>query len=748
MKHSTTFKDIVRPSITGLTLIAIAIAAFFLWMPQHTDAAAPTANTQIGNQASATYTDAGGTQRTATSNVALTTIQQVGNLLLQADRTATAAPGGQVAFPHTLQNTGNGSDTYSLSVTNLTGDNFDLTGLAIYLDANQDGIPDNLTPITSTGPLAAGGSFNFVIVGSVPGSETAGLSAKISVTAISTFDVSKTATNTDTAQVSNQAVLTLTKAMSATSGSRGSTNTVTLTYINTGNNTATNAVITDPLPTGFLYVGGSGRWSVSGTTPLTDVSDTGVDPAGINYSTNVVAGVTNVQATVTSIAPGLTAYITFQVSVATNAPSGIIQNVATIRYDDPGTPVGPNNSNPVDFRVNGTAGVVLDDNPVSPPFDKVVTVSNAVQGATITFTNVVHNTGNSSDTFDITYSSGSPAFPSGTAIQLYQADGNTPMTDSNGNGTPDTGPVAAGATYYVVLKATLPPGAIGGPFNIIKTARSTLDSTISDTVTDRLVSVTASTVDLYQPTGGIGDGPEAAAIVTNTVNPGVSTTFTLIVSNSSAAADSYDLAYSTNFTFSAGTLPPGWTVQFRNGSTPILNTGSVPAGGTFTYTAVVTSTSTNAPGPQDLFFRVLSPTTSATDITRDRVVINQVRNIAVTPPHSGQVTPGGTVVYTQTVCNNGNIVETVALSTVDSTNGWASIIYLDANNNGTFDGTDPATNSVTVAIGACQTVFVKVSAPIGAPLGSTDVTTLIGNAGGGITSVVFPTLLYIWQFLS
>ncbi len=140
--------------------------------PAH--AAAPLAGSTIGNQASATYTDASSTPRTATSNVTLTVIQQVASLTLTSDQSKSVAPGGQAVFPHTLNNTGNGADTFSLSVANLAGDNFDLTNAAIYADANADGLPDNSTAITSTGLLAVGAKFQFVVVGTVPSSQTSG----------------------------------------------------------------------------------------------------------------------------------------------------------------------------------------------------------------------------------------------------------------------------------------------------------------------------------------------------------------------------------------------------------------------------------------------------------------------------------------------------------------------------------------------------------------------------------------------
>ena len=150
----------------GLTLAGLVTAP--------AQAAAPIAGTTIGNAASATYKDASGTDRTATSNTVTTVVQQVGSFTITADRTATVSPGGQVFFPHIITNTGNGNETYTLGAANATGDSFDLTGLTIYADADKNGIPDNTTAITSTGVLASGATFGIVVVGSAPGSVVSG----------------------------------------------------------------------------------------------------------------------------------------------------------------------------------------------------------------------------------------------------------------------------------------------------------------------------------------------------------------------------------------------------------------------------------------------------------------------------------------------------------------------------------------------------------------------------------------------
>jgi len=86
------------------------------------------------------------------------------------------------------------------------------------------------------------------------------------------------------------------------------------------------------------------------------------------------------------------------------------------------------------------------------------------------------NTGElGSDTYDITPSS------SWTA-SLYAADGATPLTDTDGDGTVDTGSVAQGSSSTVVVRVTTPSTASIGDHNTaIVTAHSSLDTSKSKT---------------------------------------------------------------------------------------------------------------------------------------------------------------------------------------------------------------------------------------------------------------------------
>ena len=69
-----------RPNATWAGAAVLSLG--FLFGSSSVLAAPPPANTVIGNQASATYSDSAGTTQLATSNLVQTTVQQVGSFTL------------------------------------------------------------------------------------------------------------------------------------------------------------------------------------------------------------------------------------------------------------------------------------------------------------------------------------------------------------------------------------------------------------------------------------------------------------------------------------------------------------------------------------------------------------------------------------------------------------------------------------------------------------------------------------------
>ena len=743
-----------RLKLTQLAASIAFVAGGAAFLPS-AHAAAPSAGTNISNIASASYTDSNGSNKTVTSNVVTTTVLQVASFTLIADQTQTANANGQVSLSHTLTNTGNGSDTFNVAVANNdtrdnTTDNYDFSGLNVYLDANKDGVPDSQTPVTSV-TLAAGESVNLIVQATTANNAAVDALGKLTVSAISGFDTSVTAKNVDTVKITNGAVISLLKSASvsnvdATSSSPAAREVeYTLAYQNTGNTTATNVTITDVLPSGLTYVTGSA--TVNGTA-VSDAADTD----GYNFTSGTATLV------IPTVAANSSGVLKFKVRVNQNTPAGIITNIAEVDPDGPGTE-GKTPSNPNDVTVLGVKKGTINDSATdafadgqstTTPTPDVITKSTT-QGTPVNFgvtagggePIVIHNTGNVTEAFNITVNKN--ALPAGSIVELFKADGVTPLTDTNGDGVVDTGPIASGATYQIISKVTLPSSyftptpAPVTPINAILTSAPVTNSSATDTIKLVIDQVVASTVDLHN--GDLTDSTGAIAgasgkdtgqfIDTKSTKPGQATNFPLTIDNKGATGDNYNLSTSP-------TLPTGWTVQYylADGAgnptgAPITNTGNIPSGGSVQLVAVVTPPANAPAGDQEVIFKVASPVTGLTDVMSDRVTVETNRILSLQNDRTGQVAPGGTVVYKHTLTNNGNIAEGATAGSLPFTltndqaaNGWVTTLYVDSNNDGVADagelvtGSDLAVKTGSIARGASVNLLIKVQAPTNATAGT------------------------------
>lgn len=72
-------------------------------------------------------------------------------------------------------------------------------------------------------------------------------------------------------------------------------------------------------------------------------------------------------------------------------------------------------------------------------------------GETVAFSHTVTNGGNSQETAEI-----SAVSQQGWAVTFWDASGTVPLGDTNGNGTPDTGPIPPGGSLTVTVKVAVP----------------------------------------------------------------------------------------------------------------------------------------------------------------------------------------------------------------------------------------------------------------------------------------------------
>ncbi|MGI9643876.1 MAG: hypothetical protein ACR2O6_01040, partial [Ilumatobacteraceae bacterium] len=269
--------------------LAVGIGLVFFGLASGAWAQATPAGTVVTNQAQATYTDpASGTPAGTSSGSVSVIVAAVEGVTVVANQAANLAPGSSASFTHTVTNTGNVATSFSVGLLNQAGDDFDLAGLQLVVDANANGVADPAETVIGNGgllPLAIGQAVLVLLQGTVPGTVMAGDSGLIQL------DVAGTQPGVvsgvvDTIQIAAVPSLQVTKAASNASPSPGDPVIFTLSVTNQGAGTAgpipitvdaaavTRFVLRDLIPanTSFVDVVSAGA-----ATPLYHVAGAAAD---------------------------------------------------------------------------------------------------------------------------------------------------------------------------------------------------------------------------------------------------------------------------------------------------------------------------------------------------------------------------------------------------------------------------------------------------------------------------------------
>ena len=752
-------------------------------------AAAPAAGTNISNIATATYSD-GSTTRTVTSNEVKTTVTQVGSFRLVQDVTTSANQNSEVQFQHTLYNDGNGTDTFTIDLANLTGDSWDFSNTKVFLDADGDGKADSNTPLTlgSNGTVvtvAAGGKVNLIVVATTAGGVSNATAGQLELSATSTYTTGadKTKSNTDTAKITAGAVFAVEKKASVNEvkvTTVAQLVTYTLSYRNKGNDKG-DLVIDDTLNANLVFTQGTHTVKLNGTALAYIQSPTGSETTSY-YTYDSSAN--KLRFVIKNVERNTDGSITFEANVKQGTAPGTVPNTAM--YDSDGPTVGGNTpdvpTNNTEIKVLATnTGVINDSSTIKTKTgnDDIITAASVAQGSSVKFGSgtentgleviYVHNNGDTTDTFTVELDTVASNLPLGTTVTFLQANG-TPLTSTVGNAK-DTGPIAAGGSYKLIAVVNLPPEYSGIGVNLAAVVKitSTKDSSQTDPITLKITDVTKNSVDLSNGKGDkdgtdnqgaekAGEGQNTTYVVdTLKANPGQTVTFPIAVTNHGSSTDNYNLT--TN-------LPSDWKVEFFTadstgtctGTAPVTNTGDVKpyvdSGTTNTqyFCAKVTPPANASEGNKDITFSVTSVATKLTDSMKDQVTVNAVRNLTLVTGQESSVAPGGTVTYEHTLTNTGNVTEGGAVNTLyldiaqdDTTTGFTTTVYVDSNGNGVLDSGDTVltlakkndlgTALAGLAQGESVKLWVKVQAPSTATNGLVDVSTINIYAEGAISSI-------------
>ena len=493
-----------------LTMVLFAAVALMLAPTAH--AVGTLATTAITNQAYADYDDANGNSLPRVySNTVTTVVSQVA-AVSSTPETAThnGIAGTEVEYPASICNNGNGSDTITPAAVNDLG-----WTVTIYPDLNNNGVWDSGTegtPVADTGSLAADQCYPVIVVVSVPDGVLNGTLGLTTLTVTSTFDGTVVDTSVFTTDV-EAAVLTLIKTATPANPQPGDT----ITYAITGSNSGSPAYrinVIDAIPANTTYVATSIKTgpvggTYAGATSMTDADDVETFTTATAYYNS---GTTQLEFYWPQCPPSGVLY--FQVTVDSDVASGTgISNVATATYGL----VADNLLHPYTESTNSSTvtvatlpGVVLDPDQSSAgdPGDQMVYV----------FT--VQNTGNASDTFDLTYNSSA----GWTWVIWKDVDGNgIPGTDGDSIVT-DSGLLNALATESLLAVATIPAGTSNASVDTtVVTGTSRIDTGVSSlvTLTTTVEAPVLSVVKTVFPDPASGAQP-----------PGTVLTYTVTVTNS------------------------------------------------------------------------------------------------------------------------------------------------------------------------------------------------------------------------
>lgn len=653
--------------------------------------------------------------------------------------------------------------------------------VASWNDTNDDGIVD-LAEVVSLdlGPLVQDEVTGLIISYTVPGGAASGDSIYAGVDGASTHNgaVPAGASEDDVGNINkttviNDAVIQVTKSATPLTLDPGASVEYKIDGLNAGTQAAntvdfdvdggtdnyTGVLVYDVIPTysntPFTITGTPSGGPSGGTIVYANPTNPDSDPAQWDWSTSYTAGWKVVgYITDGALDVDASASLTFSVVIPLNHPAGYVHNYGWVHYADNQDPQGTHivKSNDAPIEVRAEAGVVIEDTDyLSPPppdnpaddgsgtSNDTQTYPTAAAGETKAFTNRVRNTGSAEDIFDIALAGGS-TIPADWTVTFYNSDGLTPLADTDGDGTPDTGPIAPDGYRDIVVKVFIPadqPTLTTGKTAIIQ-ATSSNDTQESDTTSDVIEQVTEAGVEIQNRDSGPDPSPTIAA--------GQCAQYPLDVINTGQAPDVFTLSWTG--------LAAGWEVVFYRDSNdngivddsekdPVTKTIALDPGQEDHFVASVCSPDDAIAGLDSLNFTATSTNnTAVSDTEADTITVSSACAITLVPDRSGIVRPGGVVWYEHILKNTGDQQSTIDL-VISTTTPWTHIIYYaqdyDNGSGYSYASGDPVVDTDSdgdpdvpnLASAAQVLLSLKVFAPSNVAEGKTDIATLTAVAECG-----------------
>jgi len=638
-----------------------------------------TNGTVINNSVSvsSSVTDPNSSNNTASAS---TVVGTTANGELTVTNAASPDPvqaGNNITYTQVVTNTGSATAT-GPSFSENTPTNTTFVSITPPAGWTCTGFP--AVPCSNSGGVAAGSSGTFTVVYKVNAGTANGTTIIDTATVNATNQAfgASSATATDIVGSATQADLALSTAYTPNSVFPGNNITYTQTITNNGPAASAGATFTEAIPTNTTFQSVSAPVGWTCTAPAVGAT-TG------NIVCNGPA----------SFAAGDTANIIVVVGVPSTVTAASITATSTVS-ETTSDPNAANNSTTVVTPVAVACDLAVTNNGTPSP---------VTAGGTITYTQVVTNSG-----------------PSSCSTATFTE--NTPANTTFQSITP---PAGWTCTPGFPPQCTNPSVAVGssGTFTVVYNVNAAATGTITDTVTvattsrDTNLNNNSSTVTI-----GVASGTQADLSVTNSGSPnpvsaGNNIIYTQSVTNNgpaTATAPQLSETLPANTTIVSLAGPAGWTCTTTSPYT-CTDGGNMAANTTANFTFVVKVNANVATGTTIPQTDSVTSTTGDPNNTNNSATVNvqvaDTADLSVTnTPSPVPVAAGANITYTQVVTNNGpstattvTLAETLPANTtfvsLGGPAGWTCTTTAPYScSNPSFASGAPATISFVVKVNA------------------------------------------------
>ncbi len=599
----------------------------------------------------------------------------------KTNNATTLVAGTQTTYTIVASNAGTSAVTGATVTDTLPATLTNATWTCIASAGSACGAANGTGNINTTVDLAVGGTATFSLTATVAPNATGNVSNSVSVTPPAGTTDPNGANNsaTDTDPVTQIADLSITKTNNATTVTAGTQTTYTITARNNGPSSISGATVTDPLPAKLS----NATWTCAASAGSACVVANGT--GDINTTVNLAANGTTTFTVTATVRPDATGSLANTASIA--APAGVTD---------------PSNGN----------NTATDTDTIAQSANLSITKTNSATtvtpGTQTTYTIVVSNAG--------------PSVATGATVT-----DDLPSTLSNATWTCTA---SAGSS----CGAASGTGSINTTVNLLGsgTATFTLTATVSNTATGSL----ANTATVTSPAGttdpnpannsGMATNPLAPSADlsvtktnnTNTLTPGMPTTYTIVVTNAGPSAVTgatvTDILPSSLIIGSwTCTASAGSGCSAPNGQVNLNNTAiNLAVGGTATFALTVTVSAT-ATGTVSNTVTVAVPNGTidpnpANNSATDTDTLTPVADLVIAKTNNATTSNAGSqVTYTITATNNGpsavsgaTVTDTLPAALTNAT--WTCTAPIGSSC-GQASGTGSIATTVNLASGATAT---------------------------------------------